>query len=233
MKILDSLCAIATVSLFTSIANAQPVTYTAVETSIFGTFDYTSCPAGPCQNYSRSSKVSGYFVTSERIPPNTWSVDVSDKVTHYHFTDGINTYSSSNPNSRISGFFVNTSSTGDLQASLISIQSWLTGTAPHTLGDRVSYMSLNPVTELMHNGGCLQTGQSPVGTTDFCTNAGGGGGGTSRAYGPRTAFTASPASAIAAASVPSNSVLGLLTLSALLGAAGLVISRRNRRARSA
>ncbi len=227
MRILDSLYAIATVSFFTSIANAQPVTYTAVEVSNLGTINYTSCPTGPCQNYSASSKVSGYFVTSERIPPNLWSVDVSDKVTHYHFTDGINMFSSSNPSSRIGTFFVNTSSTGDLQASLISVQSWLTGTAPHSPGDRLSYMSLNPVSEFTHNNGCLQIGQSFVGTTDFCTNLDGAAG-SSRAYGPRTAFTASPPSAIADASVPSNSALGLLTLSALVGAAGLVISRRNR-----
>jgi hypothetical protein len=76
---------------------------------------------------------------------------------------------------------------------------------------------------------CTGVGTTPAGAADSCV-LGPGDIGASNASGAAWTWAAVTPPATAATPVPSTSALGLLVLSALLGGAGLAISRRNRNA---
>jgi hypothetical protein len=87
--------------------------------------------------------------------------------TSFSFTDGLNTYSSANPNVRGNLFQVSTDAAGNIILSgsdYIRITLWQTGSSPHAVGDRVASIDYN-------TGSLFATNNSPCPTViaDRCS----------------------------------------------------------------
>ncbi|MBK6960369.1 MAG: IPTL-CTERM sorting domain-containing protein [Gammaproteobacteria bacterium] len=120
--------------------------------------DFTSpCGTGPCANYALGQNITGQFTTAAPLPPNLFFADVHANVTSYSFTDGVNSYSSSDPNTRLHVFAISTDAAGNILAatSWVQIQLWLTGSSPHAPGDRAAVL-----------GGCRPAGGCTGGGED-------------------------------------------------------------------
>jgi hypothetical protein len=116
---------------------AATYTYTGSPFSQFTTFT-TPCATGPCADYPAGAMVTGWFTTASPLPPGLPVTGIY--VTSYSFSDGLNTYSSADPNSRVHSFMVGTDASGDIGAVHLAFSVWKTGSAPHAPGDRVSFM---------------------------------------------------------------------------------------------
>jgi hypothetical protein len=92
--------------------------------------------------------------------------DVHASVTSYLFTDGINSYSSSNPNTRPDIFNISTNAAGNIIAasSEVQIKLWQSGSSPHTAGDRFAIFDVCS--------GCLPFGGDGAGNNGDCTAVG-------------------------------------------------------------
>ena len=81
----------------------------------------------------------------------------------FSFSDGLNTYASTDPSTVVFRFLVSTDASGSITWADMILQRWLTGTAPHALQDRISWMSSG---QAFHNLAC--TGLT---TGDRCATA--------------------------------------------------------------
>jgi len=139
------------------------------------TTDFTPpCGTGPCADYALGQRISGQFTTAAPLPPNLVSPDAHASVTSYSFTDGVNTYSSSDPNTRFSIFAISTDVAGNIIAasSEVQIQLWQSGSNPHTAGARAAVFDAC-------SGSCGGLGGDHVDNNFICTSvqvSGGGGG---------------------------------------------------------
>ena len=70
-------------------------------------------------------------------------VDIQQFVTSYFVSDGINAYSSADPNSLLWVLYVTTNASGAITYARLQAQLWLTGSSPHRYGDRWSYISID------------------------------------------------------------------------------------------
>jgi hypothetical protein len=135
--------------------------------------DYTSCTTAPslCANFPPTASVRLTFSTSIPLDPNLAGDDITALVTAYELTDGINTYSSTDPDSRVYvPFSVATDGNGQVTDINLLVQRWLTGASPHTDADRFSYVFLVGGTGVARNNlGCHTVAISPGGTPDACT----------------------------------------------------------------
>ena len=91
-------------------------------------------------------------------------------MTSYSFSDGLDTYSSANSNSRVDNFVFSTDASGTITSWTVIIMSWQTGTSPHAEADRLArfhLISSTPdVTE--NNTPCAAVVTAPSGVTDAC-----------------------------------------------------------------
>jgi hypothetical protein len=181
--------------------------------------NYTTCSSGPCANFSTAMNVSGSFTTATALAASLTNANVASQVTSYSFSDGINTYSSANANTRIYRFNVSTNSAGQVSSTSILLELWLTGTSPHSTNDRFSYVSISTASSFgNHNNCCSEVGVSLAGVADACTGV------------ASDASTSSASSMggewFSGADVPVLSAWGLLALAALLG--GYALARLGR-----
>ena len=58
------------------------------------------CAAGPCANYPMGSRATGRFTTAAPLASNLTPVNILPQVISFSFSDGLNTYSSIDPNVR-------------------------------------------------------------------------------------------------------------------------------------
>ena len=136
-----------------------------------GVLNFTSpCGAGPCANYVVGEKIIGQFTTAAPLAPNLTNQNVFPSMTSYSFTDGIDTYSSANPNSRVDNLVVSTDASGTITAWDVVIMLWQTGTSPHSAGDRLARFNVTSstpdVTE--NNTPCAIVVTAPSGVPDAC-----------------------------------------------------------------
>ena len=88
--------------------------------------------------------LTGSFTLASALPPNfSGGADITSQVTAYSFSDGVNTYASTNPNSRIYQFAVVTDGSGNITVGSISLQLWQSGSSPHAVGNRVAFIYLS------------------------------------------------------------------------------------------
>jgi hypothetical protein len=135
--------------------------------------DFTPpCGTGPCGNYALGGRITGQFTTAAPLPPNLASPDAHALVTSYSFTDGVATYSSSNPNTRFSIFAISTNAAGNIIAANteVQFQLWETGSAPHTSGNRAAVLDAC-------SGSCGGQGGDNVANNFICTSVQAGAGG--------------------------------------------------------
>jgi len=119
-------------------------TYT-FSSSTYGTINnFTSCVTGPCATYTSAMTISGSFTVATALGPNfSGATDISSQVTAYSFTDGVNTYTNTDPNARLYQFNVATDGTGAISVASLLIERWQSGTSPHAVGDRFALINLN------------------------------------------------------------------------------------------
>lgn len=227
--VIQLICA-ATVMVASGGASAQATTYTANVTSPYGSFsNFTPpCALGPCQNYAAATTPSGSFTTSAPLPANMAGSNIAGSLVSYSFSDGINTYSSADSDVRLHTMTVATDGTGAIVSSLVLVEKWLTGTAPHAAGNRFSFVQLNTSTiSGTHNTVCTTLGVSPAGVADSCMAESPD---ASRSRGTNAFFTWSSISIAPAnpASIPTTSEWGLVGMALLLCLAGCTAVRRRR-----
>ena len=147
-------------------------TYTFASNPYVTPTNYTTCATGPCANYSATGTITGSFTVASALGPNFSGVnDITSKVTSFSFSDGINTYSSSDSAVRVYQFFVSTDATGAISAASILIERWQTGTSPHKVSDRVASFNLNgpDVNQVFNNSVCTAVGGGTgSGVSDLC-----------------------------------------------------------------
>ncbi|WP_374191656.1 IPTL-CTERM sorting domain-containing protein [Delftia sp. ASV31] len=213
-----------------AIGAVHAATYSAATTGPYtAKTDFTVCSGGPCQNYTLAMTPSGSFTTSAPLAANLSNANIAAQITSFSFNDGINTFASTDPNVRIFQAIVSTSATGSITSSALLLELWQTGTSPHAVGDKVALIQIGNSVFATNTLNCTGVGTTPAGAADSCV-LGPGDIGASNASGAAWTWAAVTPPATAATPVPSTSALGLLVLSALLGGAGLAISRRNRNA---
>ncbi|MBU1350632.1 MAG: IPTL-CTERM sorting domain-containing protein [Gammaproteobacteria bacterium] len=207
-------------------AHAQSTTYTVNPVSNYtAKTDFPGCALGPCQNFTLAMGVSGSFTRASPLAGNLVNANVAASLTSFSFSDGLNTYASSDAAVRIYSFTVTTDATGAITNVNMEIERWLTGTSPHAIGDRFSYVELNAGSAIgHHNEDCGTIGVSPAGVADACTSTTIDAS-SSRASGPKVSWT-SAATAVTPQSIPTLSQWGLIIASALVGIAGFAAMRR-------
>jgi hypothetical protein len=96
------------------------------------------CGAGPdCPPYTTAMSLSGSFSTATPLAPNLPAgTEITAQVTAYSFSDGVNIYSSADPDARIRTFQVGTDGQGNIVTENIQLTRWLTGSTPHVAGDK-------------------------------------------------------------------------------------------------
>lgn len=155
---------------FASSARAS-VDYVLSGSPYAATTDFTApCSGGPCANFPAGSRLSGRLALPDRLPPNMPGTDIYPLVTSFTFSDGINTYASSDPAVRVVVMVVATDSNGNLSGVSLGIARWLTGSSPHAVGDRTSGFGVGVnFGAVTHNDTCASIGVSPTsGVADAC-----------------------------------------------------------------
>lgn len=150
-----------------AVAHAQ-VTYTVTVENYSSIENFVPpCPGGhTCANYSLAMSQSGSFTVGAELAPNLFFEDISGSVESFSFSDGINEYGSSDPNVRVFSFVVSTDASGNMLGTVIRIQKWISGSQPHTAGDRFSSITIGSVST--NNDTCTQVGVSDANVQDSC-----------------------------------------------------------------
>lgn len=197
-------------------------------------FTNNPCSAGVCASFTPAMKISGSFtVSGSSLPANLTLSEIGPTVTAYSFSDGVNTYSSTDTaSSRMDRFMVTTDNNGALTAVLIQLQVWKTGTQPHSGTNRFSWMristSLN-TDNFYHNNGCSSVGQSTAGSVDACLQNGLDGNSSSGGslLGVWTLGAITPPVSATPTSIPTLSDWGVLLLASLMVLFGIWHTRRS------
>jgi hypothetical protein len=208
--------ALAIMALVMTAPGVWAATYTYTGTAYTSVSNYSSCSSGPCANFTTAMVPSGSFTTASPLAVSSTIANVTP--TSFSFSDGINTYASTDPNVRLYRLSVTTDSAGNFTGFSVLFELWETGTSPHTTSDQFSYVFLaNNATQAYHNRACGSVVASPFsGVADACTSDLGGAS-SSTATGPSGSFPVG---------VPTLSTWGALLLAALIAAGGSRLVRR-------
>jgi hypothetical protein len=189
--------------------------------------DFTSCATGPCADFPVGSRMIGHFSTAVPLPSNLPATNIFPQITSFSFNDGVDTYSSSDPNVRVYEFTVGTDAAGNIIVPQdgISLSLWLSGSSPHAVGDRMAFGHVDMAnTSATHNNSCDVITNSPItGVTDLCI-AGNIDASTSSASGGGPGIWQPPN--VPVATIPTLSRWSLVMLTLLTGVIGFCASRR-------
>ena len=136
-----------------------------------GVIPFTApCGTGPCANYLNTMNVAGSFTTAIALAPNLINANVTAaSVTSFSFSDGLNTYVSTDPNARLYFVQVSTGATGQITSATFIVEVWETGLSPHGVGDRLSYFGITPTSNLAYNNlACSVVLTTPALVPDGC-----------------------------------------------------------------
>lgn len=203
---------LATTVCLMATTQAWASTYVFTSAAYDTVLDYTACTTVPslCNNFPPTARVTLTFSTSIPLDPNLAGDDITALVTAYVLTDGVNTYSSSDPASRVYlPIDVATNGSGQVTDINLLVQRWLTGASSHTAADRFSYVFIVGSTGVARNNlGCNTVGTSPGGTSDSCTIS------STDTSESRGVFSTPGVWSMVSASVPALSPIALLLLAA-------------------
>ena len=149
---------------------ASATTYTFTSPSYSFVIPFTPpCTVGTCVNYTTSMNVAGSFTTAAPLAANLLNTDVRGAITSYSFNDGLNTYSSSDPNVRLLAMELSTDASGVPipTQTFIDIQQWTTGSTPHVVGNRFNEIFVDFNADDFNNSGCTSVG-TKSGLADAC-----------------------------------------------------------------
>ncbi len=165
MRSLPLICAAAFLT-----SSGWAATYTFTTPDYTSTTDFTNCTTGPCMNYTTSMNTSGSFTVATPLGPNLTNSNIASLVTSYSFSDGINTYSNTNPNSRLFEFLVSTDASGNISNTLLALQDWQSGTSPHSANDRIAFLVIDMGSSATNNSYCSHVEPAPSsGVADSCS----------------------------------------------------------------
>ncbi|MDP5240314.1 hypothetical protein Q9Q94_12295 [Uliginosibacterium sp. 31-16] len=135
--------------------------------------NYTFCSAGTCSLYSTTMGVNGSFKPASPLAANLTNQDISASLESFSFSDGINTYASTDSSVRVFYFQVTTDANARITALSIKLQQWKSGVATHVAGDRYSeaFVSSSGGTYGHHNWTCNSIGISQGGAANSCIGA--------------------------------------------------------------
>jgi hypothetical protein len=205
---------------------AYSATYVYTGSNYATVVDHTTCTAGTCADYTTSMSVNGSFTTAAALGPNLSALEIAPLVNSYSFSDGLNTYTSGDPNGRIYEFRVSTDGSGAIVATgtTITLHTWTTGSSPHAAGDRFDEMSIRAVGDVASNNlTCAGAGTSSSGVPDTCL-------GTAVNTDLSNAFNFVAGAwvvSVGAVEVPTLSIWGLTALGSIFLALGVGLLRRN------
>lgn len=136
--------------------------------------DYTfPCSTGNCANYVAAAMgVSGHFTTAAPLAANLAGTSVLAQVSAYSFSDGLHTFTSADPGTRVSTFVVWTDVGGNITDSNIIVSRWQDNLAgPHGVGDRIDLLSARSTGAVIgfNNLRCDTIGVNGEGIADSCT----------------------------------------------------------------
>ena len=215
----------AAILFFAGWANAQSTVYTAASNGNYTSkVDFSACVVGPCQDFTLAMGVSGSFTTSNPLAGNLAGASIAASVTSFNFSDGLTTYSSSDPAARVYMFQVSTNAAGAITGTTIVLNRWDTGTSPHSINDRHSLMLVTNSSQSGRNYKCTAIAVSPAGVADACDTEIADTG-SSNASGATVAWS-SVTTVSTARSIPSLSDFGLIIMSGILGLVAFGAMRR-------
>jgi hypothetical protein len=118
--------------------------------------------------------VNGWFTVPAPLPANT-TLSVLPLLTGFSFSDGINTYLSTDPAVRLVDLTLSTDASGAIVAGNLGVGRWLAGTAPHSVGDRYGDFGFGQspgnsqgFVFVEHNRYCASVGPASSGVADTC-----------------------------------------------------------------
>ncbi|MDP3519219.1 MAG: hypothetical protein Q8S02_01210 [Hydrogenophaga sp.] len=151
--------------------NAQNIQYSVHTENYVSVTNFSNCHTNQlCVNYGLQSRQSGSFIVASPFASNLSNQDISPLVISYSFSDGINTYNSSDPNARIHVFRISTDSNGKIINPNILLLKWLSGNnGSHSSVDRLSYLFLGA--RSVQNVTCSNIATAPTGIPDSCESA--------------------------------------------------------------
>jgi hypothetical protein len=121
-------------SLSAGIAAADTYIYTGVPYTVATNHTAADCaPVGGCSDYTTTEKIAGSFTTAAPLAPNMVNQAVTP--TAYSFTDGINTFDSTDPAARLASLQITTDGSGTITQWFVVLERWRDGgglTPPHT-----------------------------------------------------------------------------------------------------
>jgi len=156
-------------------------------------------------------------MTANTLPPNLVDQHVYGSVTSYSFTNGLNTISSSDPNSRMGLFVVSTDMHGDVIATQLFLTRWYSPGRPHAFGDPASGIIIWVGSDVVYNNATCSSIDAYAGVTDVCVSIGGG-----PAQGTSSASTNVPGTWSSVTSGPTTAAIPTLSWWNLAILAGLV-----------
>ena len=222
-------CALLLGLLAASSLHAAPVVRYTFSSPNYGTTSTVASCATPglCADFTTSMAPGGDFTTSPALPANLSGATIDGLITSFSVSNGIDFVSSSDPNVVLEQAQVWTDAAGAITQSAFSVYRWLSGTPPHSAGDRVSLVFLGSggnASRGVHNttcgavdglGRCTTFADDSSTSSAIVTISG-------------SAWTAATV-ARPATSVPSSSAASLVALALALGA--LAASRLSLRRR--
>lgn len=182
--------------------------------------------------FTTSMLMTGSFTTTTPLAPNLSDANITGLVTTYSFSDGVNSYVSSDTNARIFAFRVSTDASGTIINWDIVLKVWESGTSPHSSGDKISVMSTMLSTAWGANDHafdeitCVTVGVSSTsGVSDVCIVEAVG---TWLGDATTQDATGSWIQKTTATSIPTLSEWGMIILSSLLALGTVLVMRRQR-----
>lgn len=147
---------------------ATATDYHVLTSILSGYQNHSTCSVGACTDYVPGLRMTGAFTTA--APIVSPGADLATSVVSFSFTDGINTWSSADPNVRISQFQVAVDAGGRPTTMVMILHRWQTA-GPHAAGARLDVLSLGPgIAGVAANLGCSAVGVHPTtAIPDFCT----------------------------------------------------------------
>lgn len=220
---------------FATLAEATTYSYTGPVLSVLTNFP-GPCGAPPCTNYTGTSHVTGSLTTAAPLAANLPAgTNISGLVTSFSFADGLNTYSSSDPNTRRFEVLAGTDGTGNIAGADILLEIWQSGTSPHSAADRFSLIEFGGGTldRGVNNAPCSLVGAAPA-SVDACISASADLS-TSQEHaaavgGGAWLVGAGPGPSVAAVGIPTLAEWALALLAVLVAAGAVLSLRGNRRA---
>lgn len=204
------LCALSGLVLATPCAAA---TYSYTSPTYPTINNFTSCGTPPCNGFQATQRLTATVITSAPLAANLTNQNVMAAIQSYTVSDGVHTFSSTDPQVRlIYPITATTNASGTVTQMGMVLLRWRTPGSTHVVGDRMDYTdaAFTTADNVICN---TVVAVAPSGVADACTNVGQDTSSSMASTGAAGTWTVS----LAAQDVPTLGDLARLILAGLLG----------------